>query len=306
MTVEGHSVEKYITGRMLGSSSGRRWSNVLAERWRHGAGELPPILPRDTEIAVLLKGQTLVERRGAGMWQRTHARPGTVWLCPAGIQEEYINAHKGADECLHIFLPGRPLEDLLLQDLDIDPARVELRYEAVAHDPFIAEIARLIHRELISETSVGPLLVDTLGAALSVYLVQRYGATDVRIRPPSPRERPLDRRRLARVMAYIDAYIEQPFGVADLAGVACMSPAHFAKCFKAATGKSPHAFVSEQRLARAQHLLAGGGLSIAEIAFASGFSSQSNFARAFRRAVGVTPGEFRGRAVPLRLPEDPY
>jgi AraC family transcriptional regulator len=34
---------------------------------------------------------------------------------------------------------------------------------------------------------------------------------------------------------------------------------------------------------------------IGEIALASGFSSQANFTRAFRKAVGVTPAQFRAR-----------
>ncbi|MCC7250377.1 AraC family transcriptional regulator [Hyphomicrobium sp.] len=303
MTVTGHSADKYVHSHMLSSSVGRRWGNMLAERWCHAAGELPSILPRDTEVAVLLRGQTLVERQGAGMWQRTHARPGTMWLCPAGIEEEYVNAHSGADECLHIFLPGQALTETLLNDLDLDPARVELRYEAVAQDALVVEIAQQVHRELTAETSAGRLLMEALGTVLSAYLVRTYSATDVRMRLPASRERPLDRRRLLRVMAYIDAHIDQAFGVSDLASVACMSPAHFAKSFKTATGQSPHAFVAGQRLARAQQLLAGGVLSLAEIAHTSGFSSQSNFTRAFHRAVGVTPGEFRAQANPRLLPE---
>lgn len=295
MTIRGHAVEKYVTGQRLDTSAGR-WSTLLAERWRHCAGELPPVLPRDTEVVVLLRGQTLVERRGAGLRQRTHARPGTVWLCPAGIREDYINAHQGADECLHIFLPGRPFAETMLRDLDLDPAHAELRYEAVARDPFIAEVAHQIRRELVEETSAGTLLIETLGLALSAYLVRHYSATGVRPKTVASREKPLDPRRLSRVAAFIEQNIEQPLSVAELASVACTSPAHFARSFKVATGQTPHAFVSQQRLEHAKRLLACDGHSMTEIACASGFSSQSNFARAFRKAVGVSPRDFRNRS----------
>jgi len=300
VTIRGHAVEKYVTGRRLDTSAAR-WPHLLAERWSHGAGELPPVLPRDTEIVVLLRGRTLVERRGAGMRQRTHARPGTVWLCPAGIREDYIHAHQGADACLHIFLPARPFADTVLQDLDLDPARAELRYEAVDRDPFIAAAAHQIGCELGAETSAGSLLIETLGLALSAYLVHRYAAADVRPTLPAPREKPLDPRRLARVTAFVEANIERPLSVAELASVACTSSAHFARSFKAATGETPHAFVSQQRLARAKRLLAGAGHSIAEIAYASGFSSQSNFARAFRKVTGLAPRNFRDRAARRRI-----
>ena len=39
---------------------------------------------------------------------------------------------------------------------------------------------------------------------------------------------------------------------------------------------------------------------IGEIAFAAGFSSQANFTRAFRKAVGVTPAQFRAQAGAIR------
>jgi len=295
MTIRGHAAEKYVTGQQLATSAGR-WSTLLAERWRHGAGELPPVLPRDTEVVVLMRGQTLVERRGAGMRQRTEARPGTVWLCPAGIREDYINAHQGADACLHIFLPGAPLAETMLRDVDLDPKHAELRYEAIECDRFIGEVAHQIDRELAEETSAGALLVETLGYALSAYLVRRYSASEARPKGAGTREKPLDARRLARVVAFIEQNVEQPLSVAEMARIACTSAAHFARSFKAATGETPHAFVSRQRLEHAKRLLARDASSISEIAYASGFSSQSNFARAFRQVTGVSPRDFRIRS----------
>jgi len=97
MSLQGHAAVKFVTGRRLTSSSGRGWTNMLAERWSHAVGELPSILPRDTEIAVLLSGGTLVERQGPGLPQRTLARRGSVWLCPSGIPEDFINIRQPVD-----------------------------------------------------------------------------------------------------------------------------------------------------------------------------------------------------------------
>ena len=120
----GNSVDKYVTGRMLQTSNDRRWSHLLAEIWSHEAGELPSQLPRDTEIAIQLRGHSLVDRRGAGMHQRTLGRKGTVWLCPAGISEDFINIENPMQECLHVFLPGKPFDETMLKDLDIDPSGI--------------------------------------------------------------------------------------------------------------------------------------------------------------------------------------
>jgi AraC family transcriptional regulator len=294
MDLQGHTAFKYVTGRQLGTSSGRGWTNVLAERWDHEAGALPSLLSRETEVAVLLSGRGLVYREGAGLRQRTPGRSGTVWLCPAGIREERIDFEQPLHDCLHIFLPADPFDDCMLQDLDIDPARAGLRYEAIGYDPFVEQVAVAINRELGSETSSGRLLVESLGRSLSAYLVHRYSELPVRpaaSRPPSAR--PIDDRRMSRVLEFIDARLDQSFTVAELASVACMSHAHFARAFKATTGQAPHAFVSTMRLELAKRLLADGRRPMADIAFAAGFSSHANFSRAFRNATGMSPGDYR-------------
>ena len=80
----------------------------------------------------------------------------------------------------------------------------------------------------------------------------------------------------------------------QMAAAARLSPYHFARQFKAATGLPPHQFVIRRRVERAKQLLqTGGGFSLAEVAARVGFSDQSQFTHHFKRLVGVTPGQFR-------------
>jgi AraC family transcriptional regulator len=280
---------------MLRTSNDRRWSHLLAEIWSHEAGELPPQLPRDTEIAIQLRGHSLVDRRGAGMHQRTLGRKGTVWLCPAGISEDFINIENPMQECLHVFLPGKPFDETMLKDLDIDPSGISIQYAAIDRDPFIAYVAEQILREMEAETSTGRLLIESLGNALSAHLVHTYSATAVRLKQFSGADKPLDLKRLTRVTEFINASVERAFTVNELASVACMSPAHFSRSFKAATGTAPHEYVSRQRLDLAKRLLLTSDRLLVDIAYATGFSSQANFNRAFRKAVGTTPGAYRAQ-----------
>jgi AraC family transcriptional regulator len=300
MSLKGHSEFKYVTGRQHESSLGRGWTNVLAERWSHSVGELPSVLPRDTELAVLLNGRTLVDRQGAGLRQSTLGRRGTAWLCPSGIREDSIHFRQPLDDCLHLFLPAKPFADHMLQDLDVDPARVELRYEAIVYDPLIEQIALAINQELEAETSAGRLLVESLGQSLSAYLVRSYSEVQLNVKPLRAAGKPIDNRRMSRVMDFIDARIDQNFTVADLAAVACMSPAHFARSFKATVGQSPHEFVSRMRLELAKRMLADRHRSMSDIALSTGFSSQSNFSRAFRDTTGTTPGGYRASQIGSR------
>ena len=58
-------------------------------------------------------------------------------------------------------------------------------------------------------------------------------------------------------------------------------------------GKSPYAYVVECRIEEAKRQLLETGASLAEIALATGFGSQSHFTTRFRRSTGVTPRVFR-------------
>ena len=61
----------------------------------------------------------------------------------------------------------------------------------------------------------------------------------------------------------------------------------------AATGMTPHRYLLSRRIERARRLLAETNMSIAQIAYLCGFSSQAHLTIAFRRLVGHTPGGYR-------------
>ena len=104
----------------------------------------------------------------------------------------------------------------------------------------------------------------------------------------------LPRGRLRAVVAYIEDHLDAGPTLEQLAAVARLSPYHFARQFKAATGLPPYQHVIQRRVERAKQLLqAGTDLSLAEVAARAGFSDQSQFTQHFKRLVGVTPGQFR-------------
>ncbi|MEA3072655.1 MAG: AraC family transcriptional regulator [Alphaproteobacteria bacterium] len=103
----------------------------------------------------------------------------------------------------------------------------------------------------------------------------------------------LDDRRLRRVLAYVEEHLADDITVADLANVACLSIFHFTRTFAATMGVPPHRYISRRRLESAKTMIATGRASLSEIAFNCQFSSQSSFTRAFRRATGMTPNEYR-------------
>jgi AraC-like DNA-binding protein len=118
------------------------------------------------------------------------------------------------------------------------------------------------------------------------------------LRPGSDGGRQRDRAHEAfgRVREYVDAHLDSRLDVQALAQMIGMSASHFSRSFHKAVGVSPHMYVLQCRVMRAQELLATTQLPLAEIALTSGFSDQSHFSRRFHELIGVPPRKFRSLA----------
>jgi AraC family transcriptional regulator len=108
--------------------------------------------------------------------------------------------------------------------------------------------------------------------------------------------RGLSRKRVEAVVTLVAERLGDPLTVEDLASVACMSPFHFSRMFKLATGESPHRLLVRVRMDTARRLLAQTRLPLREIGTRVGYKTQAHFTGAFRRAAGFAPGEYRKRA----------
>ena len=241
----------------------------------------------------MLQGGLRVRRRGDGRLQQCEAVPGTIWLCPAGVREDMIRLYGEVRESIHLFLPASPLSATALREIDVDPDTVGLHYEGGFRDPLIEQIARAIHGEMIDPAPGGKMLVETLATALGVHVLRHHSSLEpASISLPAARGA-LDPRRLRRVTEFIEAHLGEGLTIEALASEACLSPFHFARAFKAATGTAPHRYLTDRRIGRARALIAEGRLPLAEIAEQCGFSSQPHFTRWFKRIVGITPGAYR-------------
>jgi AraC-like DNA-binding protein len=112
-----------------------------------------------------------------------------------------------------------------------------------------------------------------------------------------PAARPATReelyRRLHRARDYAAALAHMPLTLDDLARVACLSPNHFLRTFKAAFHQTPHQYLTARRLEQASRLLLHTNLSVTEICFSVGFQSLGSFSWRFRRQMGLSPEAFR-------------
>jgi AraC family transcriptional regulator len=103
----------------------------------------------------------------------------------------------------------------------------------------------------------------------------------------------LSARKQKLVVDYIERHLAEEISLRALAGLANLSPYHFARAFSHSFGAPPHRYHMVRRMNRAQHLLLRSTLPVTQIGVRVGFREASSFTRAYRRYAGVTPSEFR-------------
>jgi AraC-like DNA-binding protein len=99
--------------------------------------------------------------------------------------------------------------------------------------------------------------------------------------------------RMTEVLRYMAAHSAAPHKIAGLARMARLSPYHFLRSFKAATGVTPHQWLLRARLREAAEKLAATNAPVTDIALDVGFEDLSNFTRSFRAEFGASPRQFR-------------
>lgn len=102
---------------------------------------------------------------------------------------------------------------------------------------------------------------------------------------------------MQRAKDLLTARIGGPNSLDELAQECNLSMSHFIRAFKASVGMSPHQWLLRQRMERAKHLLEFTTLPVVDIALECGFSHRVPFSSAFRRAEGMSPGEWRRKKV---------
>jgi AraC family transcriptional regulator len=98
---------------------------------------------------------------------------------------------------------------------------------------------------------------------------------------------------LRRVQVFVEANLDRPIHLRDLAQRAGLSVFHFARAFRTSAGVTPRAFVEQRRIERAKQLIGSSTHSLADVAVQSGFGTQSRLTTTFRRHTGFTPAEYR-------------
>ena len=213
---------------------------------------------------------------------------GSIALVPAGAVADV--SWRGTKDCLQVCVEPALVKRVAARSFERD-----LSWAIPPLDAFIAPELRSAMLAIEAESAAGglggPLLIESLSNILAVHLIRHVFG----FRQSTAHEGGvLPRRKLVAIIDYIMANLDNRPTLGRMAELVHLSPDHFARQFKAATGLAPYQFVIKRRVERAQQLLRGRQeLSLAEVAISAGFSDQSQLCFHFKRIAGVTPGQFR-------------
>ncbi|MBX9814554.1 MAG: hypothetical protein A4S12_02175 [Proteobacteria bacterium SG_bin5] len=213
---------------------------------------------------------------------------GTAVLMPPGTPSRWL-IDAGEGEVLHMHLTPALVGQLLPEHLP--DGRFAFAPRGGVRDETIGRLARACLDELRTPGPASRLLMQSHALALTVHLLRAYSGDH-----SQPQHFATAPFRIQRVRDYIEANLGRDVALDELAEVAGLSVAHFARAFKAMTGNTPYRYLVLRRVEYAKRLMLDGERALAEIALDCGFASQQHFTRQFAQIVGMPPGRWRQRA----------
>lgn len=244
----------------------------ITDAWFPPGQVLPPHVHEWTVFAVMLEG-SFQDVFGSRSYD---CPPSTVFTEPAG--ETHANRIEAAGARVLVVQPDHDREELL-RPLD----RLLEEINNFRHGG-IELLARRVARELVTGDAAAPLAVEALVLEM-LASAARTGAGPENGTDPPP--------WLERAREFVHEYFRDAPRIADVAEAVGIHPVHLAAVFRRHYRVPLGTYVRRLRLEWSARRIVEGERPLASIALEAGFSDQSHFTRAFRRHVGLTPGEYR-------------
>lgn len=195
---------------------------------------------------------------------------------------------RGEMHFVHLYFLPEHFTQRAIRELDREPRELKLADRTYFEEARVASLLRSVALERWDDAD-GRLRVNETAHDVLSLLLREQSAT----RTDTPFRGGLAPAVRRRVRDYIDAHLSQPLTLGELAEVAALSEYHFSRMFRLSFGRAPHAWVAEQRLARARLLLRTTSLPLAQIAADCGYANAAHFSHRFRDAHGAAPNAYR-------------
>jgi AraC-like DNA-binding protein len=156
--------------------------------------------------------------------------------------------------------------------------------QAVVHDETLARLLLRFHRAVRDDPT--RLAIESLLSKALARMILLHA--DLRV---SLSRMGNERRATRRVREFIEAHFATDITLAQLSDVTGLSTFYLARVFEKDMGIAPHAYLDAVRIRNAREMLER-GVPLAEVSVAVGYSDQSHFTHRFKRASGITPGQY--------------
>ncbi len=216
---------------------------------------------------------------------------GGIHTAPAGsivvISPDELHTGQAAVDNGWSYRMMYPAADLLVRvasELAGNPRGIPYFGTPIYYDEVVFHALRSAHLAL--EQSQSALERESCLMHALALLIRRY-AED---RPPLAQPA-LAHDALRQAQDYLRANYAEDTSLEQLARMVYLSPFHLSRLFREQLGLPPHTYLNQIRVNRAKSLL-NAGLSPTEVAHAVGFADQSHLTKAFKRVVGIPPGQY--------------
>ena len=275
---------RYAAGEVLADSASLQWKGLFVRRYRFPRVVdrfLVPATPEPLISCSLAGSAEFREREIGGAWLTRQIGRGHIFVtrsktpyevshtAPVGQQLEIIQIHIAVDQFLAALEMAYPGKSDQVEVIDFAG-----RDEALAHLCFACA-------EMLSARTPGKCgRVADLTRLFATYLAEKYIAAAAE-KPDFHSGLPI--WQLRKVEDYVREHLAEEISVERLAELVDLSPFHFSRVFKQATGMTPLQFVTRERITYAQQLIRETSRSLIDIAIEVGYSNPSHFAKVFRK-----------------------
>lgn len=191
---------------------------------------------------------------------------------------------------LYFYMPRQAIGEASEELRKTGIVDLAIRPDQCFRDAIINSIGQTLLPIFTRDTAANQSLVDHLLLGLCTYMASTYGGSSARPEIVRGALAPWQQRQVTQMMR---ERIFEGISINEMAEACGLSAGALARGFKKSTGMSPHQWLLSHRVDLALELMADPDVSLADIAFNTGFSDQSHFSRVFTQKMGVAPGAWR-------------
>lgn len=287
---ETHGMLAQPSARIKANSDGRDWTSLFASVQRETPFQGVFQSSRDHLLVLHRDGPVQVESLCDRSVGKRMVPAGGIHIISPGV-DFGINL-TGAIDTVHVYVRRAVIEEVALEMVDGDPARLEIPSSIADCDRTLQALIDASACAVEDESIGSSMFADYLSRAIAAQLIRSYSKAKLKgggrasaCGTMSP--------TLSDAVDYMTAHIDSAINLSDIAQATHRSPSHIARIFRTELGMPPHRYLINLRVEKARRLLEKTSMSIAEIAYECGFAHQEHLTRLFRRHCGTTPAAYR-------------